>query len=383
MDNTGQNGQAQPLLLPDNVARLEQAYVEILGLLDGPTATHLIMLGVPELTGVDLAYLGEPTGSEAIVLQHPINTVTDRVSGLVVPIGTGLGGKVMATRRPMWVGDYCASADISHHFKAPAAAEGVKAMLAVPIVHQGALLGVLYGANRAVTSFGDRTADAMQRVAVKVAAAAVVAERARHAAEVAVHEERRRLALKLHDTVGAVLFTLRAGIRRLGDETELGLEIRRRLDAIEQQAAEASEALRGSVHVLSAPPEEVALGVALREHCRAFRERTGVPARLIILTDLPTLPRGSVTALADLTREALHNVEKHARAQSVVVSLFCQRDGVALKIADDGVGFDEESVGGDGLGLAAMAERMARVGGTVTTEPNEDGGVTIHAWLPR
>jgi signal transduction histidine kinase len=382
MGNDGETGHAQPLL-PENVARLDREYVDILGLLDGPTATQRIMLGVPELAGVDIAFLGEPDSADRIVLQHPINTMTDSVKGLVVPIGTGLGGKVMASRRPMWVSDYCASADISHHFKAPAAAEGIKAMLAVPIIHQGELLGVLYGANRELTWFGDRTAEAMQRVAAQVAAAAVVSERARHAAEVAVHEERRRLALKLHDTVGAVLFTLRAGIRRIGDETELDQEVRMRLDAIEQQAAEASEALRGSLHALSAPPEEVALGVALREHCRAFRERTGVPARLIVLNDLPTLPRGSVTALADLTREALHNVEKHARARSVVVSLFCQRDGVALTIADDGVGFDGQPDEANGLGLAAMKERMARVGGTVTTGSNEDGGVTIQAWLPR
>jgi signal transduction histidine kinase len=103
---------------------------------------------------------------------------------------------------------------------------------------------------------------------------------------------------------------------------------------------------------------------------------------LIVLSDLPTLPRGSITALADLTREALHNVEKHAIAQSVVVSVFCQRNGVAVTVADDGVGLDD-CRRNDGLGLAAMTERMARVGGTFTMEPNEDGGVTAHGWLPR
>jgi signal transduction histidine kinase len=381
MVETAEDGRAQPLL-PDILARLDQEYVDILGLLDGPVATQRIMLSAPELTGVDMAWLGEPAGVDQIVLEHTVNTVTDQVNGLIVPIGTGLGGKVMITRRPMWVSDYCGSADISPHFKAPAAAEGVKAMLAVPVIHQDQLLGVLYGANREVTWFGDRTADAMQRIAVQLAAAAVVSERARHAAEVAVHEERRRLALKLHDTVGAVLFTLRAGIRRLGDETELDEHVRSRLGAIEQQAAEASEALRGSLHVLSAPPQEVALGVALREHCRAFRDRTGIPARLIVLGDLPALPRGSITALADLTREALHNVEKHAGAESVVVSLFCQRNGVAVTVADDGVGLDDAAYG-VGLGLAAMAERVARVGGMVTVEPNEDGGVTVHGWVPQ
>ena len=369
--------------LPDILAQLDRDYAEIVALLDGPTATHRIMGLVPELAGVDLAYLGEPAGVDRIVLRHQVNTVTDLVNGLVVPIGTGLGGKVLAARRPMWVGDYCASADISHHFKGPAAAEGVKAMIAVPIIYRDSLLGVLYGANRGVTAFGDRTAEAMQQLATRVAAAAVVAERARHAAEVAVHEERRRLALELHDTVGAVLFTLRAGIRRLGDETALDGTVRRRLSAIEEQAAEASAALRGSLHVLHAPPGEVALGVAVRGHCRAFAERSGIPARVITLTDLPELPRASITALSDAVREALLNIDKHARARSVVVSLFGHRDGVAVSISDDGIGFGDESCLGQGLGLAAMTEQLARIGGRVSIGSNEDGGGTVQAWVPR
>src|SRR5258707_11370952 len=92
MHNPVRNRQAREL--PDVLARLDRDYTEIVALLDGPTATHRIMNLVPELTGVDMAYLGEPGGEDRIVLQYPINTVTDAVSGLVVPIGTGLGGKV-------------------------------------------------------------------------------------------------------------------------------------------------------------------------------------------------------------------------------------------------------------------------------------------------
>src|SRR4029453_18351391 len=104
--------------------------------------------------------------------------------------------------------------------------------------------------------FGDRTAQALERIAVRAAAAQVVAERARHAAEGAVHEERRRLALELHDTVGGMLFTLRAGVPRPSDEPQLDPETRSRVSVIENQAIEAAAALRGSLRVLSAPPEQ-------------------------------------------------------------------------------------------------------------------------------
>jgi len=377
MIDVGNRRRAAPS--PDVLLGLDEEYANILALLDRAAAMQRIVTNVPQLAGVDVAWVGEPDGADRLVLQHTVNVVTDSVVGLVVPVGTGLGGRVLAQRRPLWVRDYCSAPDITHHFSAQAEAEGVKAMIAVPIVHDGDLLGVLYGANRRVTDFGDRTARALEQLATRTAAAQVVAERARHAAEVAVHEERRRVALELHDSVGAMLFTLRAGLQRLCDEPRLDADIRTRVTALDQQAVDAAAALRGSLRVLSAPPEQVALCVALREHCRAFEDRTGVNARVITLTELPTLPRSRVGTLADAAREALLNVEKHARAQSVVVSVFALRDGVAMTVSDDGVGLDSDPACAEGLGLASMS---ARVGGTVTIGRNDDAGVTLQAWVP-
>ncbi|OLB73300.1 MAG: hypothetical protein AUI14_26720 [Actinobacteria bacterium 13_2_20CM_2_71_6] len=368
--------------LPDVLLALDEQYAEILGLLDRTAAIQRMVANVPALAGVETAWVGEPDGDDRLVLGNSVNTTTGLVEGLVVPTGVGLGGRVLATRRPLWVSNYCTSRDITHHFRAQATAEGMKAMIAVPIVHDGRLLGVLYGANREEMSFGDRTAQALEQVAYRTAAAQVVAERARHAAEVAVHEERRRVALELHDTVGAMLFTLGAGIRRLGDEPGLDQAVRSRLSAIEQQAMEASAALRGSLRVLSAPPEQVALGVALREHCGAFENRTGTNTRVITLTELPALRGSRIGALADAAREALLNVEKHAQAQSVVVSVFALRDGVAVTVSDDGIGVRDGPEPEAGLGLAASADRLARVGGTLSIARNDDGGVTLQAWVP-
>jgi signal transduction histidine kinase len=359
---------------------LDAQYAEIVALLDRPAAVRRMVANVPAFVGVDIAWVGEPSSDDEMVLQHAVNSTSGLVEGLVVPSGAGLGGRVLAARRPLWVSDYCASADISHHFKAKAGVEGIKAMIAVPIMHDDRMLGVLYGANRVDTAFGDRATAALEQLAARTAAASIVAERARHAAEVAVHEERRRLALELHDTVGAMLFTLGAGIRRLGAEPGLDDETRSRVSVINQQAIEAAAALRGSLRVLSAPPEQVALGVAVREHCRAFQERTGTPARMIALTELPALPRSRIAALADAAREGLLNAEKHAGAESVVVSLFATGDGVALTVSDDGVGLARDADGG--LGLTAVTDRLGRVGGRVTISPNEDRGVTRQAWIP-
>src|SRR6266536_1291037 len=323
----GRRDGAQP---PDVLLALDEDYAKTLALLDRAQAMQRIMANVPDSVGVDTAWVGEPEGPDRVVLQHMVNGLADGVTGLFVPEGVGLGGRVLLTRRPVWVSDYCTTPNIPELFVHRATTERLRAMIAVPIVHNGQMLGVLYGANRSDVEFGERNAQALQRVAVQAAAAQVIAERARHAAEVAVHEERRRLALELHDTVGAMLFTLRAGISQLGGEPQLDATLRTRVLLMEQHAAEAAAALRGSLRALSAPPEEVALGVALRGHCRAFAERTEINARALTLTDLPTLSPYRIRVLADFAREALLNVEKHAQARSVVVSVFAIRDGVAV-----------------------------------------------------
>lgn len=365
----------------DRLLELDAQFTEILGMLDRAAAVRRMLAQLPGL-GVDIAWVGEPSGGEQMVLRHVVNSTSGLIEGLVVPVGTGLGGQVLVTRRPLWVSDYCAAADISPHFKHQAGAEGIKAMIALPIISNGRLLGVLYGANRRDTAFGDRITHALEQVAARTATAEIVAERARHAAEVAVHEERRQLAMALHDTVGAILLTLSANIRTLSAEPDIDRELLRHLSSIEQQAVEAAAALRGSLCALDAPPEQVALGVAVREHCRTFQDRTGIPARPLTLSDLPPLDTSRVGALADAAREGLLNVEKHAQAGSVLVSVFATADGVAVAISDDGVGLPEDLSTQAGLGLAATADRLARVGGTLTISPNEDGGVTFRAWLP-
>jgi signal transduction histidine kinase len=208
------------------------------------------------------------------------------------------------------------------------------------------------------------------------------AERARHAAEVAIHDERRRLALALHDSFGATLFRLGAGIRQLGAEPGLDHEMRSRLSCLEQQALEAAADLRRSLRSLNTAPAQVALGVAVREHCRAFEERTGVSTRMIALSELPAMSASRAAALADAARESLLNAEKHAHAKSVVVAIFATHDRVALTISDDGVGLPDRAAFEGGIGLAAVSERLARVGGAVTMSINDDGGVSVHAWIP-
>jgi signal transduction histidine kinase len=103
-----------------------------------------------------------------------------------------------------------------------------------------------------------------------------------------------------------------------------------------------------------------------------------------------------------VVREALVNVEKHAHATSVVVSLVASGEGLAVAIADDGLGWPDAAAPGadplaelaarrprgpsrersSGMGLKASYDRVARLGGALSIVGNEDGGLTVRAWVP-
>ncbi|GGP46758.1 response regulator transcription factor [Streptomyces sindenensis] len=86
---------------------------------------------------------------------------TSALRGLVISAGSGLGGKAIALSRPCAVTDYATSRHISHEYDAAVAAEGLRSVVAAPVVVRRAVRGVLYGALRTPVTLGDRTFDAV------------------------------------------------------------------------------------------------------------------------------------------------------------------------------------------------------------------------------
>lgn len=106
-------------------------------------------------------------------LSQFIGARTAALRGLDVRTETGLGGRVLASARPAAVADYGADRSITHDYDGPVHAEGIRSVVAVPVVVAGAVRGVLYGASRCTTPLGDRATDvvvdASRRLAGEVA----------------------------------------------------------------------------------------------------------------------------------------------------------------------------------------------------------------------
>ncbi|QKW30053.1 helix-turn-helix transcriptional regulator [Streptomyces seoulensis] len=131
-------------------------------------------------TGLPVAFGGlvEP-GRPRVRISELTGTATLALSALAVVSGNGLGGKAVALARPCAVTDYSMSRRISHEYDAAVAAEGLRSVLAVPVVVRRRVRGVLYGALRTAQPLGDRTLSAAVAAARDVEQALVVREEAR------------------------------------------------------------------------------------------------------------------------------------------------------------------------------------------------------------
>jgi hypothetical protein len=115
---------------------------------------------VAEESGMPLTFGGE-VHDDTLLLTEFFGTRTSGMRGLAVLPSAGLGGATVVARRPMSVADYRRASSITHDYDGPVLQEGIKSILAVPVVVEGRSRAVLYGAYRAAAPIGDRTADLM------------------------------------------------------------------------------------------------------------------------------------------------------------------------------------------------------------------------------
>jgi DNA-binding CsgD family transcriptional regulator len=186
-------------------------------------------------SSLPLAFGGE-VHDETLLLTEFFGTRTSGMRGLAVLPSAGLGGATVVARRPLSVADYRSAATITHHYDGPVLEEGIRSILAVPVVVAGNSRAVLYGAYRAAAPIGDRTADLMlasarrlshelhirdevdRRMRMREAQLANFGDTAASAQEIReVHAELRRLAADAAPAMGDKLRDLADRLARAGD----------------------------------------------------------------------------------------------------------------------------------------------------------------------
>jgi signal transduction histidine kinase len=256
------------------------------------------------------------------------------------------------------------------------------ALLVLPIAFGGAPVGVLLGGTRG-RGAGPGAAQTLARLVEWAGPALAAAHDRRRAEGRARRFERRRLVRALHDDLGQQLFAVRSETRRVREgAAAAGAELRARIDALERAVEAAEGALRVTMTTL-APLSAGGgpLGAALGEQAAAFTARTGVPAQVIVLGEPVPIGAEAGELLARAAREGLRNVERHAGASEVIVTLRAEAGSAELTVQDDGAGPPPQEPPGR-LGLRLLGEEAARQGGGLRLTRNDDAGATLRVWLP-
>jgi signal transduction histidine kinase len=195
-------------------------------------------------------------------------------------------------------------------------------------------------------------------------------------------EERRRLRRDLHDGIGPTLAGVALGLEqvaaRLDDDP---VAARSLIGELTGETAAAVDDVRRLVHGLRPPAlDELGLLGALRQQTDRLALRSpGLDIRVDASPDLPPLEAATEVAAYRIAVEAVTNSVRHAGARTCCVSVVA--DGALhVEVVDDGAGIPAGTPAGVGMG--AMGERAAEVGGTCTVVPAGDGGTRVLAVLP-
>jgi signal transduction histidine kinase len=218
--------------------------------------------------------------------------------------------------------------------------------------------------------------------------AAIIMEHIRlqyQAEQLAVLEERQRLARELHDSVTQALYsvTLYADAARMAFSAEKWDALERNLQEVRNMSREAMYDMRLLVFELRPfMLETEGLVSALRARLAAVEGRSGLKTEVLVEEER-RLPIKIEEELYRIAQEALNNVVKHAGATQVQIQLKYHENTVSLEMNDDGRGFEPETAHqSGGFGLQGIHERVQQLGGSLNIESAPLRGTRLSVRIP-
>jgi PAS domain S-box-containing protein len=252
--------------------------------------------------------------------------------------------------------------------------------LGVPMRAKGKVVGVFGVLGESGRQFSQDEVALLAATADQVGVAVENARLYQQAEQLAVMEERERLAQDLHDLVTQSLYSLTLLAEAARRMIRAG-KPERAIDHITRLGENAQDALKEiRLLVYKLRPhalEREGLVGALQQRLAAVERRAGVKAHLIS-NETIKLTAPLEEGLYCIALEALNNALTHAKASSVTVRIQTVNDLVELEVKDNGIGFDPRRVRiREGIGLASMQERAKRMGGTLCIQSSPGKGTLI------
>jgi signal transduction histidine kinase len=201
--------------------------------------------------------------------------------------------------------------------------------------------------------------------------------------ELAVTEERTRLARELHDSLGhrltVAVVQLEGAQRLIPTRPEQASAM---VGTMREELKNALADLRVTVSAMRSPiAENQTLDSALRTLSQSFQQNTGLVVHFNAPSNLPELPESYRLAFYRAAQEGLTNIQRHAEAQNAWLNLEADNKQITLTIQDDGRGFDHHAEKGSGVGLVGLGERASQLGGEMHFVPGSEAGGAILTFI--
>jgi len=298
--------------------------------------------------------------------------------------GAGFISRVVQTGEPIHVGDLQdqASERVCPGHVCPAPAAGYRSLVAVPLRSRDRTLGALTLLSRASEGFSPETVQLLTCIGNQLGVAVENARFHERAEQMAILEERHRIARELHDSLAQTLSWLNLKAEMLDDSWERGEaeKARREIAAIRRVVRDACYDVRESIDGLRTRPTD-GLVPAAAAWVSEFGRRSGLLTEFRAADGEMRLPPMVETEALRILQEALTNVRRHAHARQVWVSLQVRNEIIELIVEDDGQGFVyDQNQDHHHFGLRIMRERAERLGGSfhIKTAPGQGTRVMVH-----
>ncbi|MGB6308248.1 MAG: PAS domain-containing protein [Steroidobacteraceae bacterium] len=197
-------------------------------------------------------------------------------------------------------------------------------------------------------------------------------------------EERRAVAVTLHDGIAQDLFAMKLGLNHLETLAKRRAGIRKICKELIQAVTKCMEDTRQVANELR--PVALAysrVSTVITDHAQHFGERSSLRVTVTETAQFPELGESVQLLLFRAAQEALTNVARHAQATAVEIALRADDGRITMEIADDGIGIAESAMSkAHSLGLLGLRERFAALGGGLAAERREPCGTTLTVYLP-
>jgi signal transduction histidine kinase len=327
-----------------------------------------------EMTGADLVMVTLPMADDSHVrIEHAAGAGAFQALGVVTPLENSVTQSVIRSGERLSIADYPSDDRIAGTVKASLP---IGPLVAVPLGGRGKVRGVLSAGKRKGTMpLSPAAADMLATFAAQAAIALELAEHRRQAEQMAVFEDRDRIAKDLHDLVIQRLYATGMslqGVTSLIGSPEVAERVSRSVDALDDTIKEIRSAIFALQTHAAAKPADMRARILFV--AQEMAQALAFPPALHLQGSLDApIPEEIIEQMLTALRESLSNAARHASASNVAVTVAVAEE-LVLTVKDDGIGIEP---GGRRSGLRNLEQRAAALGGSLRINVPEGGGTEL------